>query len=577
MYMPFRACPWAAGGALPLDFSGQERSRSATYPRPEGSLQGGRHTTRLRAITPVHLARKEPAAIPMSIQLQPQAEDLSPSLVAENSLGGRPQATPEHLARRNPTDRRDISTIVPRSSAAEVAEALSTAEELGASSSQIPLGSQLRWLLELALLLEQHAEELADFGAREIGQSRLDLVAEIIGAAQSCRWLHGAGTCGTQLPFEAQAGHRRYGELVPVPVVVVNPASALDPATSLLTRVTGALARGGAVVLRPPPECAGMTRLFIDLLKQTRAPVERLVVVNGDLETEEILVRRCLDGGLRILGRSVAPASGFLPLRPSPAVVLADANVSLAVPAIAEACLRGAGQTEDACHHAIVDGRVAAVVREELARRFVSQEMGDPRAPATTLGPLLSEPVLHAWNELRAVGLNDGAELIVDGPRLGVALADSEARRNLPLHARPRLFANVTPHMALVRAVGRGPTLLLLEADGLADAQRITRSLGPLNHLYLFSRSAQVLADFGASSRASAVLLNPVPNRVAAACRRAQLTTLEAWSQSAEWRVVDSNPGGHASIDTEEVPEVPCTEPEGAGRTLRWPSLQRRE
>lgn len=503
------------------------------------------------------------------MRFESQADGMPPSVVAENSLGGRPQPVKDYLARRSPADRRDVSTVVPRSGPDEVHDAVRAVEQSAEESVWMSAARDSGWLLRMATLLEQHQGELAGFGARELGQPYKELVADVLGARSALRWLYATSTLDTRLCLDDSQELELFARQRDSAAAVINCACAVDPASSALTRVAAALARGCATLLRPQPESAGITTLLLELLRQAGAPLHKLCVVHGGQETESLLLEGVRTRGWVLLGQGTSVAS-HVPGRASPAIVLADADLRLAIPAIVMMATRASGQSDDACHHVIADRRIVGHVRDELTRRLAKTIPSNPMSPETEMGPMLSEPMLHAWNELRSLGIGEGAELLVDGVRFDAPVADRvSSQGSVALNATPRLFARVTRAMQLCSSPTRGPTLLILEADGIGEALELTGSLGSLENLSLFSRDARVFSAFRGHRQAAAILSNPSTSLVLAANRRAQMAALDAWERCGHWQLVVHDSGDHAS-DAEALKHG--TEDE---KTLAWPALQK--
>ena len=501
------------------------------------------------------------------MHFEPQSNGLRPSLVATNSLGGQPLRTVKHFARTNPSNRDDVTTIVPQSDDAEIAQAITGAQNLARAIPHGPAARELGWLFELAKLLETHAVEFAEFGARELGQARRELIADMMGTSEALRWLYAACTVDCQPFFESSDCTERYAIRQAVGVVVISETGALDPASEMLTRVVTALAFGNVVLAKPQAECAGTWSLLCDLLGVAGGPSERLFIVHGDSASNHSLREQ-----IRKLSGDDIVECPAPPLRldySCPAIVLADADLGRCVRATVATALRGCGQTHDACHHVIVDRRVNTAFREELARRVVAIKPADPSSEDTLMGPMLSDPLLHAWSDFRALGVSEGAELLVDGERIRSPGESSlQSLGSSALFVSARIFARVTTDMQLVASVGRGPTILLMEASGPDEAFAVAESLGKLRHVSLFSRDARMLNQFRHHRRSRVVTLNPGSDLALWAKLRAHAAVLEVKSRTSEWSVVDASLGGTATeVRKEPAAEAPET------RSL-WPQLR---
>jgi aldehyde dehydrogenase (NAD+) len=153
-------------------------------------------------------------------------------------------------------------------------------------------------------------------------------------------------------------------------------------------------------------------------------------------------------------------------------VILADADLELAVDGALWAAFGTAGQRCTSAGNIIVDRRVMPAVREQLQRRARSLRVGNPLDENVDYGPFINERFLEAWIAQRATGVEDGAELLIDGQRIVPGAEppcfSGDAARGL--YATCRIFDKVTMNMRIAQQECFGPTVNLVEVDGLDAA-----------------------------------------------------------------------------------------------------------
>jgi aldehyde dehydrogenase (NAD+) len=94
--------------------------------------------------------------------------------------------------------------------------------------------------------------------------------------------------------------------------------------------------------------------------------------------------------------------------------------------------------------------------------------VGDVNDPSTTIGPVVSEVQFNKIKRLIQAGIDEGAELVSDGP-------GRRGNHNRGYYVRPTVFANVRNDMSIEREEIFGPVLSVLpyrdeaEAIGLAN------------------------------------------------------------------------------------------------------------
>ena len=91
--------------------------------------------------------------------------------------------------------------------------------------------------------------------------------------------------------------------------------------------------------------------------------------------------------------------------------------------------------------------------------------VGDPAAPDTALGPLISDVQRDRVRGYIEAGLAEGARLVTGGPGAPDGL-------DVGYYVRPTVFSDVTPDMRIAREEIFGPVLVILPYDDEDDAVR---------------------------------------------------------------------------------------------------------
>ena len=169
-------------------------------------------------------------------------------------------------------------------------------------------------------------------------------------------------------------------------------------------------------------------------------------------------------------GRQVAGAAGaalkktVLELGGSDAyVVLADANIERAAEICAASRMVNGGQSCIAGKRFIVVSEVRDAFERALAGRMQSYTIGDPRDPATKLGPLSSVDARNAIHAQVTDSLAKGARLLTGG----------EIPKRPGAWYPPTVLTNVRLGMPVYDEEVFGPVAAVIEAQNEADAIRI--------------------------------------------------------------------------------------------------------
>ena len=263
---------------------------------------------------------------------------------------------PTSIEVRNPFDGQRVA-VVTVGTAADVAAAITAAEASLALA--FPTHSRYDVLMRAAARIEARQDEYASAIAREgsktIREARREpprAAAILRLAAEECRRL-----AGETLPFDSRADSEdRVGYYFRFPVGVVAAITPFnDPLAMVAHKAGPALATGNAVVLKPASATPLSALRFAEDLMAAGLPPGRLNIVTGSgedlgpaLVTDPRVRMVTFTGGVAT-GELIARAAGVKKLSMelgsnSPVIVLADAQLGRAVPAIAAGAFAQAGQ-----------------------------------------------------------------------------------------------------------------------------------------------------------------------------------------------------------------------------------------
>jgi len=235
---------------------------------------------------------------------------------------------------------------------------------------------------------------------------------------------------GDVVPFGASPGaHRRIGFTQRFPVGVVCAITPFNsPLNTVLHKVAPAYAAGNAVILKPSALTPLTGALVAQLLLEAGMPPAFLAMVQGEGESvgtwlleEQDIAFYTFTGSTRV-GRIIQQAAGLRRTQMelgsiASTIVCADADLDRAIPKIANAGLRKAGQVCTSVQRLYVDQAIAEEVSQRLTAFAATLKAGNPRDPQTSVGPLISEQsAIRAESWLREAE-QGGAKLLCGGQR----------------------------------------------------------------------------------------------------------------------------------------------------------------
>ena len=151
--------------------------------------------------------------------------------------------------------------------------------------------------------------------------------------------------------------------------------------------------------------------------------------------------------------------------------MLPDADLETAAAGAIFAAFIASGQTCIAGTRILVHESQAEALLAKMAVRARRLRLGDPLAPTTQLGPLVSARQLARTEAYVAVGLREGARIVAGGKRpTDGALANG-------FFYEPTIFADVTSHMRIAQEEIFGPVTVVITYRDLDEAVRIANDV----------------------------------------------------------------------------------------------------
>ncbi|TNY37103.1 benzaldehyde dehydrogenase [Thermomonospora catenispora] len=377
--------------------------------------------------------------------------------------------------------------------AEDVAKAAAAAAQAQRDWAARPHTERAAVLRRAGALLEEHAEEIADWIVREAGSIRPKASFELQVAAGECYEAAALPSLphGQVLP----SGEPRWSLARRRPAGVVAVISPFNfPLILSIRSVAPALALGNAVLLKPDPRtavCGGvaLARIF----EEAGLPEGVLHVLPGGLETGRAVVaapevRVVSFTGSTAAGRAIGEECGRLLKRAhlelggnNALIVLPGADLDRAVSAAAWGAFLHQGQIcmtsgRHLVHESLHDEYVAA-----LADKAERLPVGDPAAEEVALGPIIDERQLARVHSLVTGSVEAGARLAAGGTYEG-------------LFYRPTVLAEVTPQMPAYAEEVFGPVAPVVPFATVEEAIELARDTE-------YGLSLGILGDVGAAMR----------------------------------------------------------------------------
>ena len=329
-----------------------------------------------------------------------------------------------------------VLTAIPSSDASEVDEAVAAARDAleGGPWSRMRASDRGRLINQLAALLGDHAEELAQIESLDTGRPIFECrIVDIPGSVAMLEYMAGWASKinGESMQLGVPGELHAYTTREPVGVVaVIVPWN--YPLELAVWRTAPALAAGCTVVIKPAEQTSLSALRFGQLVQQAGFPPGVVNIVTGLGETvgaalashpgvDAISFTGSTETGKAVLQGAIGNLKRvFLELGgKSPAIVLADADLDVAIPGVAGSIFFSSGQVCTAGSRLLVDARIFDRVVEGVAKIADGLKIGHGLESTTQLGPLVSEVQLNRVIGYLEGGRRDGAQFVTGGTRVG--------------------------------------------------------------------------------------------------------------------------------------------------------------
>jgi betaine-aldehyde dehydrogenase len=345
---------------------------------------------------------------------------------AEHYIGGawlQPAADLPPIDVFDPTTERVIGHV-PQGSAEDVDRAVRAARAAFPAWSERPVAERAIILERVAQLMETRADELADMITAEVGmQRKLARLIQVNNPITS--WRHYA-QIARDFEYETHVGNSL---VTREPIGIVGCITPWNfPLTQITHKIAPALGAGCTVVLKPSEVAPLNAFLLAEILDEAGVPpgVFNLVSGFGAEVGEAIAAHPDVDmvsfTGSTRAGKRVSVVAAETVKRvalelggKSSSIALDDADLPAAIKATIGSCFLNSGQTCLA-HTRLLVPVSRYEEAKELARKVVAGfTVGDPSAPTTKLGPLVSAAQQARVQRYIAAGIQEGAEVIAGG------------------------------------------------------------------------------------------------------------------------------------------------------------------
>ena len=384
----------------------------------------------------------------------------------------------------NPADTAEVIADAPSSTAAEAAAACEAAARAFPAWRAMPAPKRGQILYTVQRRMEERRQELAEALTREEGKTLAESRGELQRAINVVEFFAGEARRMTGETIPSELPHNFcYTVKQPVgPVAIITPWN--FPVAIPIWKMAPALVCGNTVVFKPASLTPLTAALLVEIFTECGLPPGVLNLVYGsgrevgDTIVKHPAIQAVSFTGSNDVGTGLYGAAAARGIKcqcemggKNPIVVLADADLDLAVESSVQGAFGSTGQRCTATSRAVVVESIADEFVERLAARASGLVVGNGLDPNTQVGPSVDEKQLATVLEYVGIGQHEGARLVRGGARL----KDDGLDRGW--FVAPAIFDRVQPDMRIAQEEIFGPVLSVIRVPDTATALSVANGV----------------------------------------------------------------------------------------------------
>lgn len=384
---------------------------------------------------------------------------------------------------RNPAKLSEVTGVYADSAPADTLEAIAAAQQAFAVWRKKSTFERQAILKRALQLIVERRDAIAVIITRENGKTLAESKGEIDSAIK-------------EMDFQIAEGMRMLGKTIPVEIAGTLAYSTREPRGAVgviapwnfpfnvpCRKCVPALMAGNTVVFKPASLTPGVGLAFTQAMHDAGIPKGVFNCVTGSgrnvggVIVGDPRIKAISFTGSTPVGKGIQKqaAENLTPCQlelggKNPAIVLDDADLDLAVAAVAKAAFACAGQWCTSTSRVIVTKGIAPVFIEKLKTEIAKIQVGDGMDPKTSMGPVCGTEQRQTISEYIRIGLAEGAKLL---PGIDASPSSDEGS----CYIKPVLFTDVTPKMKIAQEEIFGPVLSLFTVNDFEEAMALANDV----------------------------------------------------------------------------------------------------
>ena len=440
-------------------------------------------------------ARRDPDAFPSAAR--------DPAMPIPNYIGGvwTPSLATESLPLTNPATGAALGRV-PLSTARDVDRAVEAAAAAYPKWRATPAVVRARYLFKYKQLLDAHCEEISAIVTQENGKTLDESRGSVRRGIENVEHACGIPSLmmGQSLEDVATGIDCEYWRQPMGVFAAITPFN--FPAMVPLWFWPYAVATGNCFVLKPSEQVPLAQQRLFELAHEAGFPPGVLNLVHGGRDAVNAILAHPGIVGVSFVGSTAVARHVYrtaaehgkrvqaLGGAKNHVIVMPDAQMDRVTEVVTESIFGCAGQRCLAGSVIVATGSAYGPIKDRLLGAAKSLAMGYGLDPGVQLGPLVSHTHKERVARYIEAGVQEGADLLMDGRGARVPAYPDGA------FLGPTLFDGVTPAMTIGRDEIFGPVASIVKAADLDEALELVHQSAYANATSIFTSSGKVAREF---------------------------------------------------------------------------------
>jgi malonate-semialdehyde dehydrogenase (acetylating) / methylmalonate-semialdehyde dehydrogenase len=415
----------------------------------------------------------------------------------------------------------EVMAVAPQCTSEEVESAIRSAKEAFPAWADTPVSKRVQVLYRMKALVDEHLEELTHLLCSEEGKNWMESMGDVLKVNEVVEF-----ACGTpslmkgESLMNASSGYDTVLYRHPMGVFAGIPPWNFPAMIPHGWMAPLCIATGNTMVLKAASFVPQTAMRLLELWEEAGLPKGVLNLVTAGRNEAEILLRHPDIVGVSFVGSTntgkhiygTAAANGkrvqALTEAKNHALVLKDAKLERTARGIINAYCGCAGARCMACPVVVVEDSIADELIELLKKFVAEMTLGPAYEKDTGMGPILNAGHLKFITDWIEKGIEEGAELVVDGRNPTVPGHENG------FYLAPTIFDHVTPEMSIGWEEVFGPVLCIKRVKDFEEGITQMNNSRFANGSVIYTQSGYYSREFAKRTDAGMVGINvgiPVP------------------------------------------------------------------